>query len=248
MASGTIRQAPVRPGTYARNSTVASTGSRSRGAGSRAGDPRWSRPSTRSPRGMPTASRPARRPQHAGSAPVRGEPALGGGEQHDRERRGRRADVLLVLDEAACQHGGDEDERRRPVELRRLLRAADLLQPRQRLRPEHAEAPRLREVVVRREPGEVEQLQQRLARNRLRPELLVRPPRADELREVHALRRAGRRRRRRRRRARAGSRTGSPCRPWRPRPGAPRRRARPPSRACPRARRRSGGPAPRPRP
>ena len=88
----------------------------------------------------------------------------------------RGADVLLVLDETAGQRRGDEHERRRPVELRRLLRAADLLQPGQRLRPEHAEAPRLREVVVRRQPGEVEQLKQRLARNRVRPELLVRPP------------------------------------------------------------------------
>ena len=165
---------------------MASTGPRSRGAGSRAGEPRWSSPSTRSPLGTPTASRPA---------VVRSTPGV---RQYDASPRSVAASRTMVSAAATAQTSSsswtsspverrrDEHERRRAVELRRLLRAADLLQPRQRLRPEHAEAPRLRQMVVRRQPGEVEQLEQRLARNRVRPELLVRPPGADELREVHA--------------------------------------------------------------
>ena len=127
-----------------------------------------------------------------------------------------------------------------------LRRARALLQPRERLRPEHAEAPRLRQMVVRREPRDVEQLEQRLPRHGLGAERLVRPPRRCELGEAHA--------------RRAETWTSAPARTSScgeraalvglldARPAARRRRARRPRRPPRRARRRSGGPGPRPRP
>ena len=74
------------------------------------------------------------RAQHAGRAPVARQSALGRGEQDELDRRRRRADVLLVLDEVAAERGRGDDERRRAVELRGLLLARDLLERRERLR------------------------------------------------------------------------------------------------------------------
>src|SRR5260221_909009 len=126
----------------------------------------------------------ARRAQDPGRAPVGGEPALRGAEQDERDRRRGPAHVLLVLDELAGEHGRRDDEGRRAVELQRLRWAGGLLQAGERLRPKHAEAPGLRQGVVGGEARELEQLEQRLARHRLRAERLVRAPRRRELAEA----------------------------------------------------------------
>ena len=89
--------------------------------------------------------------------------------------RPRRADVLLVLDEVAGERGGCDDERRRAVELRASFSPATAFSAAS-VRAEHAEAPRLGHVMRRREARGREDLEQRLARHRLRPERLVRPP------------------------------------------------------------------------
>ena len=68
------------------------------------------------------------------------------------------------------QHGGREHERRRTLELRRLGRPGCLLQARERLRAEDAEAPRVRPVMVRRPARELEQLVDRLRGHGLRTE------------------------------------------------------------------------------
>ena len=59
---------------------------------------------------------------------------------------------------------------------------------RERPRPDHAEAPRVREVVVRRPAGQLEQLLERLAVHRLGLEGLDRAPRADRLLDFHCRR------------------------------------------------------------
>src|SRR5581483_10322074 len=117
--------------------------------------------------------------------PVGREPALRRGEQDEHDRGGRRAEVLLVLDELPRQGGGRDDERRRPLELRRLARPGARLQRLERLGPEDAEPPRLREVMVRREPRDVEQLEKDLVGDLRAAERLVGAPALDELAERH---------------------------------------------------------------
>src|SRR5260221_3618929 len=111
--------------------------------------------------------------QQAGGAPVAGEAAGMGGEQDDVGGDGGGVQVLLVGDRVAAERGRDDDHGRRAVELDRALRAGRLLQPRQRLRPDDAEAPGDGEVVVGRPARQLEQLLQLLARQRLRSEGLV---------------------------------------------------------------------------
>jgi hypothetical protein len=107
------------------------------------------------------------------------------GEQDDVGGDGARRVVLLVLNWVAGLDHGRDDERRRAVELRRGLLAGGLLEARERLRAEHPEAPRVGEIVVRRPAGQLEQLVQGLARNRLGSVDLVSPPRADRLLDFH---------------------------------------------------------------
>ena len=61
-----------------------------------------------------------------------------------------------------------DDQGRRAIELGRRLRPGGLLQPLERLRPEHPEAPGVGQVVVRRPAGELEQLVEGLSRHRRR--------------------------------------------------------------------------------
>ena len=69
-----------------------------------------------------------------------------------------------------------DDQGRRAVELGRRLRPGGLLEPLERPRAEHPEAPRIGQVVVRRPARELEQLVERLAGHRVGPEGLVRAP------------------------------------------------------------------------
>ena len=78
------------------------------------------------------------------------------------------------------------DERRRAVELARRPRARRRLERLERPRAEHAEAPRVREVVVGRPARELEQLVERRRVDRARLVGLLRAPRADQLVELHA--------------------------------------------------------------
>src|SRR5581483_8364897 len=128
----------------------------------------------------------APRAEDSGRSPVRGETPLGGAEQDEHRGGGGGTDVLLVLHEVAREQGGEDDERRRAVEFRRLGRARRFLQTVERRGAEHAEAPRLRQVMVRGKTCEREQLQQRPARDRLGAERLVRPSRCRQLGEAHA--------------------------------------------------------------
>src|SRR2546421_709726 len=61
-------------------------------------------------------------------------------------------------------------------------------QPCQRLSPEDPEPPRLRQMMIRREAGDRQQVEQRVARQRFAAELLVRPARGRDLAERHARR------------------------------------------------------------
>src|SRR3954451_4834761 len=131
---------------------------------------------------------PARTAEECRSAPVRGEAPLGRGEEHERDRGCRRADVLFVLHELAADDSGGDDERRRALELHGLARPAALLQRGEGLRADEAEPPGLRQMMVRRKPRNIEQLEQDVVRNRLVPERLVRPSRLGELAQVHARR------------------------------------------------------------
>ena len=81
----------------------------------------------------------------------------------------------------ACEHGGREDERRRAPQLDRLLLAGGGLERRPRLRPEEAEPPGLRQVVVGRVARQVDELPHHGLVDRLRAVLLVCPPPADGL-------------------------------------------------------------------
>src|SRR6266542_1110848 len=126
--------------------------------------------------------------EDAGCPPVGGEAALGRREEDEHDRRSGRADILFVLDQIAGQRGCGEDEGRRAVELRRLRGAGTLLEARECLPAEHTESPRLRQMMIRREARDVEQLDQCLSWNGLGPERLVRPPRRRELGKAHARR------------------------------------------------------------
>ena len=112
--------------------------------------------------------------------------------------------VLLVLDGSPERFAEHDDQRGRALELGRgdardLLAVgagaapsatasspAALLQPLEGLRADHAEPPRVREVVVGRPARQLEQLLERLAVDRPRVEGLDRAPRADRLLGVHA--------------------------------------------------------------
>jgi hypothetical protein len=67
------------------------------------------------------------RAENGRSPPVRRDATLGRGEQHQRDRRGRRAHVLLVHHEVPGQCRGGDDERRGTLELPGLLLAGGLL-------------------------------------------------------------------------------------------------------------------------
>src|SRR5205823_12992790 len=82
--------------------------------------------------------------EHARRAPVTRQAACMRTEQKGVDRARRRADVLLVLDQVAAQSGRREHERRRTLELRRLRGPCCFLQALERLRSEHAKAPRVR--------------------------------------------------------------------------------------------------------
>src|SRR4051812_30080811 len=116
--------------------------------------------------------------------PVPGQPAGMGGEQDD-VRGGRGGQhVLVVLLGVAGLLGADGDQRRRAVELgagARLRGLGGVLERLLGLLAQHAEPPRVREVVVRRPAGQLEELEQRRARYGVGPERLVRPARPDEL-------------------------------------------------------------------
>ena len=125
--------------------------------------------------------------------PVAGEAAGVGSEQDDVRGDAGGVQVLLVLHVLAGQGARADDQRGRAVELRRRLGPGGVLQPLERLRPDHPEAPGNREVVVGRPSRELEELVQHLARNRLGPVRLVRAPGPNRLVNVHALTVAARR-------------------------------------------------------
>ena len=93
--------------------------------------------------------------------------------------------VLLVLDRVAALDHRSHHERRCTVELRRGLLACGLLELREGLGAEHAEAPRVREVVVRGPAGELEQLLEGLAVERRAAVRLVGPAGADRFVDLH---------------------------------------------------------------
>ena len=159
------------------------TGARSLPAGWVTGRPRWMSPSTRSPSGTPTASRPSRvrKPR---SPPVRGQAARVRAEQHGVDRGGCRADVLLVLLLRAAQIDGRDDERRRPVELRRLDRPGGVLEPASVSARGHGSARAgSGGGWARTWPGRAAPRPSRAAR--ARPERLVRPAAPDGVVDVH---------------------------------------------------------------
>src|SRR6476619_3507965 len=102
------------------------------------------------------------------------------GEQDSVDRAGRRAQILLVLLEVPAQDCRRKNQCRRSVELWRFARAGSLLQAAERLRTEDAKAPRVRPVVVRSPTRELEQLVERVRRDGLGAERLVRPARTDQ--------------------------------------------------------------------
>ena len=124
--------------------------------------------------------------KHPWCSPVAREPARVRCEQNGVDRARGRADVLLILLEVAAECRGGDDERRCTLELWSFCRPGGPLQARHRLRAKNAKAPGVRPVVVRRPARELEQLVDRLARNRVGSERLVRPPCADGLLEIHA--------------------------------------------------------------
>lgn len=119
-------------------------------------------------------------PEDVRSAPVAGKATGMRGEQDGVDRAGRRAQILLVLLEVPPQNRGHKNQCRRPVELWRFARAGSLLQAAERLRTENAKAPRVRPVVVGSPTRELEQLVERVRRNGLGAERLVRPARTDQ--------------------------------------------------------------------
>src|SRR5829696_1851527 len=128
------------------------------------------------------------RPQHGGRAPVAGEPARVRGEQDDVARDGGRAEVLLVLDWITRFEHRRDHEGGRAVELRARLGSGRLLQAREGLRPDDPEAPWIGEIVVRRPARELEQLVERLPRQRVGRIGLVRAARSDRIVHLHAAR------------------------------------------------------------
>ena len=121
----------------------------------------------------------ARRP------PVAREPAAGRPEQHRVDAARDRGQILLVGVRVAGQRCGREHEGRCPPQLHRLLVAADVVQTAPGLRPEHAESPRLGQMVVRGVQRELEQFAQRPLVEGLGTELLRGPPPANRAVYVH---------------------------------------------------------------
>src|SRR4051812_11877817 len=94
--------------------------------------------------------------------------------------------VLLVSDRVVADlRGAGDHERGCAVELRCRLGTGRLFQPLERLRADHAEAPRVREVVVRRPAGELEQLVERRTVDGLARVRLVRAAGADRVFDFH---------------------------------------------------------------
>ena len=164
---------------------MSATGARSGGSLSWIGSPRWIRLTKRSFSGQPDRLTPGLGAQDLGRPPVAGQAAGVRGQQHDVCGAGCRVEVLLVLHRIAVEDARADDQRRRAVELRRRLGAGGLLEPLQRQRPHHPEAPGVGQVVVRRPAGQIEQLAQDLPRHGVRPEGLVGSPGADGDLDVH---------------------------------------------------------------
>jgi len=121
-------------------------------------------------------------------APVPGQPAGVRRQEHDVRRDAARQEVLAVLHRVAGLAGRDDDQRRCPVKLSRrpgLGRVGGCLQPLERLRADDPEPPRVRQVVVRRPPGEVEQLVERPGVDGLGAVRLVRPAAANRGVDIH---------------------------------------------------------------
>src|SRR5262249_14379803 len=110
------------------------------------------------------------------------------GEQDELDCGCGSAHVLLVHHEVSGENRRRKHESGSPVELLRLLLAGHALQRPERLWPEDPKAPRLGEMVGRREARDGEQLEQGLARHRLGAERLVRPPCGGQLVQAHARR------------------------------------------------------------
>ena len=152
------------------------------------GGPRWIRPSTRSPSGDADRGAALGRAQHrracASSRRARAR-ARRAARCRSPPRRPRRSSSSLHRIVA----GAHRAEATTSVGARSSLAAASgpgrLLERRERLRAEHAEAPRVGQVVVRRPAGELEQLLERLAVDRLGRVGLVRAARADRRVDVH---------------------------------------------------------------
>jgi hypothetical protein len=119
-------------------------------------------------------------PEDVRSAPVAGKATGMRGEQDGVDRAGGRAQILLVLLEVPAQGSRRQNQCRRAVELRSFARPGSLLEPSKRFRTENAKAPRVRPVVVRSPTRELEQLVERVQRNGLGAERLVRPARTDQ--------------------------------------------------------------------
>ena len=120
------------------------------------------------------------RPEDVRSAPVAGKATGMRGEQDGVDRAGRRAQILLVLLEVPAQGSRGQNQCGRAVELRSFARPGGLLQAAERLRAENTKAPRVRPVVVRSPTRELEQLVERVRRDGLGAERLVRPARTDQ--------------------------------------------------------------------
>src|SRR5450755_2576785 len=125
-------------------------------------------------------------PKHPRRAPVAGQSARVGGQQHHVGRAGGGAEILLVLNRVTRAEDRRRDQRWGPVELGCRLRSGGLLEPVQRLGPEHAESPRVGQVMVGRPPRQLEQLVEQLTGNGLGRERLVGPTGADRLLYIHA--------------------------------------------------------------
>jgi hypothetical protein len=124
--------------------------------------------------------------QDARGSPVAGQPVGVCSEQHDVAGNRGGVKVLLILLGVAGQRTGGDDQGRSTIELRRCFRPGRLLEPLQRRWAEDAEAPRRGEVVIGRPAGQLEQIVDLLAGNRLRLEGLVGATGADRGLDVDA--------------------------------------------------------------
>src|SRR5438105_15373372 len=102
-------------------------------------------------------------------------------EQNDVRGDCRRVKVLLILERVATERGTDNDERRRPAQLRLLLSTGRVLHACQSARAQDTETPRVGPVMVWCPACQLEQFVESLAVNRLRAEGLVGATGADRL-------------------------------------------------------------------